>query len=306
MICIKCGNKFVASRGSVICKDCKDAYIEKLGYLETTTSITKAAATELMEYHQKRADAVRMLLGGKTLKEVSDFLGTPRQAVAVWISRGTYVHREKKERKPKPIRYKPVYPENLYCEIFGTAEYDVPYGWENDIEYALGTITEREKNVLLYRFRDEITLGEVGENLGVTRERARQIEAKALKKLRTPARRKILEIGAEQFIKDNEAEEARKKIERQEIEAQLERRRQEFLNRPVDPNTPIREIPMSTRAFGCLKKLSVKRIGDISGITEFELCMTEGLGRKTESEIKAIMEHYLISFKPEEEEAHHA
>jgi RNA polymerase primary sigma factor len=64
----------------------------------------------------------------------------------------------------------------------------------NDILY---TLTDRERNVLIMRFglRDGRlrTLEEVGKEFEVTRERIRQIEAKALRKLRHPSRRKKLE-----------------------------------------------------------------------------------------------------------------
>jgi RNA polymerase primary sigma factor len=64
----------------------------------------------------------------------------------------------------------------------------------NDILY---TLTDRERNVLIMRFglRDGRlrTLEEVGKEFDVTRERIRQIEAKALRKLRHPSRRKKLE-----------------------------------------------------------------------------------------------------------------
>ena len=61
---------------------------------------------------------------------------------------------------------------------------------------ALSTLTERERKVLELRFGlrgGEIrTLEEVGEEFQVTRERIRQIEAKALRKLRHPSRSKKL------------------------------------------------------------------------------------------------------------------
>ena len=63
---------------------------------------------------------------------------------------------------------------------------------KNHIELILDTLSYREKKVMQLRFGLEDgrsrTLEEVGDNFGVTRERIRQIEAKALRKLRHPSR----------------------------------------------------------------------------------------------------------------------
>jgi len=60
----------------------------------------------------------------------------------------------------------------------------------NQLERILGTLTPREQTVIRLRFgigHDQAcTLEQVGQSLSVTRERIRQIEAKALKKLKTP------------------------------------------------------------------------------------------------------------------------
>ena len=60
----------------------------------------------------------------------------------------------------------------------------------------LGTLTEREQKVLRLRFGMDDgrarTLEEVGKEFNVTRERIRQIEAKALRKLRHPSRSRKL------------------------------------------------------------------------------------------------------------------
>ena len=67
---------------------------------------------------------------------------------------------------------------------------------KEQLEEVLGTLTEREQKVLTLRFGLEDgrarTLEEVGREFNVTRERIRQIEAKALRKLRHPSRSKRL------------------------------------------------------------------------------------------------------------------
>lgn len=67
---------------------------------------------------------------------------------------------------------------------------------QDQIAKLLDTLTEREQRVLVLRFGLQDgrsrTLEEVGKEFNVTRERIRQIEAKALRKLRHPSRAKML------------------------------------------------------------------------------------------------------------------
>lgn len=68
---------------------------------------------------------------------------------------------------------------------------------KENIDEVLDTLSPREANVLKMRFgldgHHPMTLEEVGREFGVTRERIRQIEAKALRKLKHPSRRKKLQ-----------------------------------------------------------------------------------------------------------------
>ena len=75
------------------------------------------------------------------------------------------------------------------------------YLLKEQLEDVLGTLTSREERVLRLRFGLDDgrprTLEEVGQEFGVTRERIRQIEAKALRKLRHPSRSKKLKAYRE-------------------------------------------------------------------------------------------------------------
>ena len=89
------------------------------------------------------------------------------------------------------------------------------------IDYVLRSLTEQQKEVLILRFGlldgVEQTLEEIGRHLKVTRERIRQIEAKALRNMRHPTRlRALRELreggeslngpGFEDFTQDEEPE----------------------------------------------------------------------------------------------------
>ena len=71
---------------------------------------------------------------------------------------------------------------------------------EEQTRKVLATLTPREEQILRMRFgigeKSDYTLEEVGQRFAVTRERIRQIEAKALRKLRHPSRVKSIEVFA--------------------------------------------------------------------------------------------------------------
>ena len=79
--------------------------------------------------------------------------------------------------------------ENPYNEIFKEVNKEI-------IRNVFETLTEREANILKMRFGLETdkpnTLEEIGESYGISKERVRQIETKALRKLRHPVRARML------------------------------------------------------------------------------------------------------------------
>ena len=64
-----------------------------------------------------------------------------------------------------------------------------------EIERALSTLTDREREIIKSFFGigcQEMTLEEIGERFGLTRERVRQIKEKAIRRLKNPSRSKLL------------------------------------------------------------------------------------------------------------------
>ena len=86
-------------------------------------------------------------------------------------------------------------------KILSPGDAVVNYGLAEQTRKVLRTLTPREEKVLRMRFgigeKADHTLEEVGRDFSVTRERIRQIEAKALRKLRHPSRSKKLKSFVE-------------------------------------------------------------------------------------------------------------
>ncbi|OGL46368.1 MAG: hypothetical protein A2W05_01565 [Candidatus Schekmanbacteria bacterium RBG_16_38_10] len=97
----------------------------------------------------------------------------------------------------KPVSLDVMYPTGDVGDEYPTAEQDIIFTSleEDRIENLLKVITEREARVLRYRYGlydgQPMTLGQIGRKLKVTRERIRQIEKIALKKLR----KKLKNVG---------------------------------------------------------------------------------------------------------------
>lgn len=66
----------------------------------------------------------------------------------------------------------------------------------NDV---VSTLTKRESDVLKMRYEHDMTLEEIGKTLGVSRDRVRQVEQKALRKLREPKRSQKLKTCRESW-----------------------------------------------------------------------------------------------------------
>jgi RNA polymerase primary sigma factor len=150
--------------------------------IEESTRISRIYAKFMREKgREPSAEEVAQLMGLSVVR-VNEIL----RAIQEPVSLETPILSEEKELKDVIIDEKAASP-------FKTLENNEA---SNKIEQVLSSLTEREEKIIRMRFgigvSSEHTLEEVGKYFNLTRERIRQIEIKALKKLRHPARSKLL------------------------------------------------------------------------------------------------------------------
>ena len=175
------------------------------------------------------------------------------------------------------------YPDNLLYDLFDRDwEYPRPADFDGLLEYVLHTLTERERRILGFRYKDGLTFGEIGKRECVTRERIRQIYVRALRKLRNFSRSDYLKYGVSGVIA-RKTESAR--------EAALA-----SLPKPdiKEPDIPLEEIELSVRSYNCLKRAGISTLHEIAEMTFDELCLVRNLGKKSVDEICAVLTKYGI------------
>lgn len=190
----------------------------------------------------------------------------------------------------KDIRYD--YPRNLMAAIMQQDYYNDKLPDIEDVTNTLLTLLPHEKDVIEFRYRDGLTLKETGENLGVTHERIRQIELKALRKLRHKSRLNNLvyvQVKASDYnALLNEVRKLRADVSRLMIEMDTD---PDFIIKK-NKQVPIDELDLSIRPYNCLLRAGINTIGDI---LTHDLLRVRNLGRKSLREIVNAVESYGFS-----------
>lgn len=129
----------------------------------------------------------------------------------------------------------------------------VPQDIVESVDYALTTIRARESEALRMRYRDGMTLEQIGKRLEVSGERARQIINNGEWFLRHPTRIAYIAYGL-----------TRASIIQTELRDEMEKARQGGLSAlEFHADTPIDSLSLTTRASNALHRAEIETVGDI-------------------------------------------
>lgn len=211
------------------------------------------------------------------------------------------------------------YPQNIFRAIFGepvepetAEEIGRMLGDRGALEIAmvLANLSDREADVLRYRYQKNKTYEELTEVFGVGRERIRQIEHKALRRMRRQTVAKLLRMGVSAWM-DELIEESAERIAEERIPKQVHQILTERLawaeekqnekeaellrlardGEMEDPkvilaeNITVEEMELSVRSYNCIKRAGMKTAADIIAKTYEEMSEVRNLGRKSLEEI---------------------
>lgn len=188
-----------------------------------------------------------------------------------------------------------VYPYNILLEVLEevsddySLRYYSPKLIENVIEKEL---SERESKVLYLRYGLGYTLEETGKEFGVTRERIRQIENKAFRKLRHPNRLQAMRAipfeEHKQICIENNQLKAKVDILTHKLSEKnnTDLSSNEIIAKSSYESIPLENLELSVRSYNCLKRAGCNTIGDVKKLMdEGTLQNVRNLGKKSCKEI---------------------
>lgn len=191
---------------------------------------------------------------------------------------------------------KPVVPwrVKLCKDVFKYDETQIPElppdDFDDSVDYAVETLPEKEKEVVLLRYKEGLSLKAIGDRKGLTRERIRQMQVKALQFLRHPSRIDYFKLGKKSVEQKKEEERiARKELEKKLMEEIKEReiydRNKVKLLYARAAYIDIRDLDLSARSYNCLARAGVETLADLLRKSLRGLREIRNLGAKSCKEI---------------------
>lgn len=218
------------------------------------------------------------------------------------------------------------YPMNLLNDIAGHGhdtqwDYPLPSDLSASVEYVLATLPERESMIIHLRYASGLSLREIGDKLGVSHERIRQIVERALCRLSRSNKKDWLIYGVCGIVNKRAEEvrnEKREELIGQQLDGVIKQVTQiandlskitgrdefqltadEYTKYGFSLNRPITQLGLSTRSENCLMRKKIKTLRDLISLTIVEVKTIRNLGVKSSSEVINKVHSLGLSFADE-------
>lgn len=205
---------------------------------------------------------------------------------------------------------KRAYPYNLLGAIIGPEALAVNFVTTNHLLDDMGQllddyVTEREALILRLRFINGLSLQAIADIINVTHERVRQLEAKAIRRLRHV-------VYTQKLLQSSQIQENQEKIEEQQrtiaaLESQISYLRgqieQEVGYEPLALTNTIDMLELTNRAYNSLRMSGIQTVKDVlKSILSDEIHSLRGMGRNSLNDILFRLHqlNYLESFPDNE------
>lgn len=209
----------------------------------------------------------------------------------------------------KNIKEKKEYPKNLLSQVFVNGlPTDLPDDITLVLEYIIQkTLTEREGRVLDMRYKRYMTMAAIGEEYGLRAERIRQIEAKAVRKLRHPSRSRYILMGMEGYInylRDTAVDERLREYKKKIIS--LEKKIAELTDTEYEEekneleNAPLAELDLSVRTFNILYRAGYSTVKELLDADAEKIVSLPNLGLKNFSDLIDVLSEKGFGWKSAE------
>ena len=193
------------------------------------------------------------------------------------------------------------WPFGLLEDVFtcGSLKEPYPHDLDASVEYAVNLLDEKTATMLFERYKQGMTLDAISKLHNISRERARQIIEKGLRKLRHPSVVRYVQYGVSGVLrmeKTEAAEVARKRATKEHVKKLLDNCTEdtgdmdELIEKMNVLDTPIQKLDLSTRSCNGLIRGGCETLGDVLNLSGQQLMALRCIGEKSRKEIISMLE----------------
>lgn len=324
-LCLECG-----ACQEAIAKACDISISSLLNYLKGKTAPSMDAVIRLADYFAVPTDVILGRASEEDVREIykdysRHFMELRKAPYEAYLLRryNDKLPVDLEEKELDYTVYDAPYPYNLIQEVFQeTVLAEMDDSHMAGLEKALSRLSEREKTYLLDMYRDGLNLGDISKKYGLTRERVRQITAKAVRKLRHPYYKQFILLGVDGVAERKEVEDMKESLKRREadltereeavkktldaiarftekynVKQGEEEEHHSYIEKEVTYKTDIAELDLSVRAYNCLKRDGINTFGDlVDRAKEGDMLRIRNLGRRSLEEILDKLKYFGYDF----------